>query len=465
MIGRIWLASLGLTLACKPAPVRVPAPRAVPAPAVVAAPPPTTVELAARLCEGLPDCRIRKQRPAGADRQGRALTVVSVDRGWLARDPDAAGPTGDGLAEIVEEEHGDSFSPGPGGCRQFAYWLVVGDPAAPISVQPILELCNDGNGAAGLGEDSVTISDNTLEHSSLGGSNWRWNFKKVVELAPLRLRSVEHDGYFAAGDNTEARRWSFDAFAGEVRWYSPPCNAQGSPQDDAGATRREYAYAAIPTLALAPAFVDGGWKHSGPGRCALAIDAAGQQGHIIHGQPGAPEDASLRVVAAPIGEAAGEGVVLFVELTDDRWVGPGARWLTDDHLELWVGETRPSYMDHCIDADRPQQWAIRIADGRVFAGHGKPDPAAITVERHTVGERVRLRVQLRRSPAALTVVYSDSDDGKAQERLISSSALTFGRLETLGALLPIDPGAATCRVEGGELVPVLLPHTGSTPLL
>ena len=81
------------------------------------------------------------------------------------------------------------------------------------------------------------------------------------------------------------------------------------------------------------------------------------------------------------------------------------------------------------------------------------------------GGAARLKITLPKGMAAITLVYSDSDDGKKQERLFATSMLVPGKVETLGALLEINPTIAVCRAEGGKLEPVLKAHVGEKAIL
>ncbi|MBK7829024.1 hypothetical protein [Nannocystis sp.] len=403
--------------------------------------------LQARVCGERSPCEVRRARAAGQDPAGRTLTVLSVDLG--SRSPRSDAPaevatTDDGFAE---EGSQDSFWPGASGrCREIEYWLVVGEQRAPEAVQQLFSVCNDGNGAAGLGEDTVTIGDDSLEHASSGGSNWRWSSTRRFELAPLRLRERSGDGSFVFGPNVERRSWSFDRFAGEVSWYSPPCDrATGEPSEVAEGSQVELTYSLIPAVAIDAAFTGGGWKEAGLGGCALALK---------DGSPGGPNDAAMRVVAAA-GEAA---TTLLIEVEDDQ-LTPG------DQLELWLAEPALNYMDHCLGdtAGGLRQWSIGVVDGRVLAGHGRPEPAALAVERAAQG--LRLRLTPRGSFAALTLVYVDRDANERSARRLATSPLVPGRRETLGGLQAIEPEAASCAVIAGRLEPVLHALAGPGPVL
>jgi hypothetical protein len=51
----------------------------------------------------------------------------------------------------------------------------------------------------------------------------------------------------------------------------------------------------------------------------------------------------------------------------------------------------------------------------------------------------------------VTLVYSDSDDGRRQERLIATSALEFGHAWTLGEAWAPPPNRVRCEAKDGVL--------------
>lgn len=428
----------GMSLACTPTASIVAPPQTPPAPVVPVAVVAGPGELLARVCGERKPCSLRRARAAGVDPSGRALTVWSVDLG--TRSPVETSSEG-----LVEETSSDSFTAtGRDRCRQIEYWLAIGEARAPTTVQQLLAICNDGNGAAGLGEDTVTIGERSFEHASSGGSNWRWSRTRTVELAPLRVREVSGDGYFALGPNRERRGWSFDRFAGDVSWYSPPCERNGEASEVAEASQVEHHYASIPAVALTDEYTGGGWKTVGLGGCALTLASTEQ-----------PGDAVMRVVAS-----AGEGArALFVELEDDDFT-------RDDRLELWFGDRGPDYMEHCLPGEPMglRQWVIQVRDGRVLAGHGQPEIAGLSVVRAGVGP-MRLRIEPRSRFNGVTLVYVDRDDGESEPRRLTTSKLEPGRGETLGALAIVDPQAAACAVVAGRLEPVLRTFVGPGPVL
>jgi hypothetical protein len=231
-----------------------------------------------------------------------------------------------------------------------------------------------------------------------------------------------------------------------VTWTSPRCTASGDPPSGDGSAQGApaFAYHPIPQVELPARYLAGGWKTVALGKCSVLAD--GKHGYVVHGHS-SPADASLRVVAGRD--------VLVVEVHDDHFTGPSAKWLFDDHLELWLADQLPSYMDHCLDRQaRPVQWAIRVADGRVFPAYGAPKVAP-TVERVVNGSTARFEIHLPPNTGAVTVVYSDGDSGHDQEALLATSRLRFGALPTLGARRAIPAAEAVCEVRGGRLEPKL----------
>src|SRR5689334_8552478 len=100
---------------------------------------------AAALCADHPGCRVVDRRGGGNDAAGRAQVVVEL-----------AIPNRDADPVLACRPHR----------RQF--WLMDTPPRL------IFDLCNDGYGAAGVGDDRVTVGPNRVTHTQNGGSAWRW---------------------------------------------------------------------------------------------------------------------------------------------------------------------------------------------------------------------------------------------------------------------------------------------------
>lgn len=436
---------LGLALGCRKRPMPDDAPKPVPSTEVVPSGEPSHAAIESTLCGARSPCQLLE-----VTRAGQAM--------WVAK--------------LTTDPAGAKDAPAKPDCVPYEYWLVHGKGTSIVDRRELLRVCNDGYGAAQVGEDRITIEPGRFTHVQSGGSAWRWEHGRTLELSPLRLSRIT----WASGATIAAvaERGAFDwlAFRGRARWYRPECPAGGGPPAepdydemtiiDRPADPRAYVYDPLPVVELPASFRGGDWKTTALGSCAPPIDGVGERGFVISGPPGDANDASLRVIAAKTKDP--KSIELHVEIVDDAFVGPSAKWLFDDHLEIWLEEEDPDPSELCIPgpagggAGALRQWAIRLADGKVFPGHhatGVPDPFTVArAEGKSVDGRsvVRLKVEIAApSLQAVTVVYSDSDDGKMQKRLLATSRLKFGKAPTLGRLWPVEPTDAICVVENGTL--------------
>jgi hypothetical protein len=399
------------------------------------------VDRALRKVERCAGCCVSWIDEAGRDRRGQDLLVATVGEECLV--PGRPSPT----------------PPEQGDCTQIDHYLLArkGDRVRPVAL--LAAVCRYDeltrvNVAHGVAVDKQR---KTFTENRMWGGGQRGEGTVVVGLDPLRLVGSERDNMDEDADG-RSHEWSSDDFAGKSAWGAIDCNAKarlaapGAP--DAGADA-EPAYSieglAIPFLELPDDFAAGTWRTTRLGTCSAFVDSSGN-GYTLHGSAGAPEDATLRVLLTGVGARPS---TLFVEVTDDRFVGPGRSWVTDDHLELWMGDATLGSQRVCGKETREwsAQWGIRVADGAVFPAHGAPPPLT-GVERVMAGRTVRFKIPLPERGQRLTVVYSDSDDGRRQERLIGTSQLRFGDPATFGDVSgePTGPGAA-CLVKRGALQP------------
>ncbi|WP_257450905.1 hypothetical protein [Archangium lipolyticum] len=380
------------------------------------------------LCAKREPCTVAETLDAGKDSRGNSLQVKRLDLGW------ADVETSSGFI-------GRKFGPGGrkakgsranGQCEAAEWWLVrSGQPA-----QLLLSVCNDGYGAAGVGQDSVTVTDNLFSHEQTGGSRERWSQSRTVQLSPLlpmsesRRSSVPSEG--EAKEDGES--WDFEALRGEVARAASTCEAgEASPGE------RLLPY--LPQVQVDKAYLQGGWKTAGLGACGF------EAGHVLLGNQDDPKDAALKaLLVAPD--------TLLVEVHDDKWTGPSAKWLADDHVELWLAPQAPQELTGCgkpTDAQKPAQWGIRIADGQVFPAFGSPKQT-LQVERAELPGKRGYRLLMKLPPfKGIAVVYSDSDSGKKQELMLATSPVKFGRPEVLNPVRVVPAEEATCTVKNGEL--------------
>jgi len=379
-------------------------------------------------CKAQSACRVAQQTAAGQGQDGADVAVVEL---------------------VYEEPPAESWAAGlecRDGYREF--WVVDGSQESLL-----LELCNDGYGAAGVGEDAIEIGNNRLMHYQVGGSAWRWGSDVTYQLSPLGILHERSDGYWTLGANYSIGEWDWtDYAAGENEWWSPFCDAEGYVPDNEGALPEDAEiqhYLAIPRLyaeSVPPGIFD-----ASLGNCSLTLSTETGRGWLVHGDAAeaAADAAWMRLLAY-------EPNRLAVSVRLPRLATGGRSWLSDDHIEIWQGPTM-GYGTPCIDPQTPaRQWAVRLSDGAVFAAHGEPTALPRVLARHSTldtgsGVIVTLHLELSEPMESLTVVLSRGD-GKAKQRwLLASSQLAFGKAWTLGDTWPIPAEAAACAISEGRL--------------
>ena len=362
-------------------------------------------------------CRIVARTPAGTDASGADLFVVEVSRGWRSLETEA--PTTD---------------PDEPSCELRQWWLERSG-----SFEIVLSVCNNGYGASGVGEDSVTIANNRLVHDQSGGSAWRWATLREHQLVPTRLLTTSVSGYFCLGTNTEERYFDFTHFRGRVRWYSPPCGsaeAESGEMGDApeGPTR---SHALLPTVELDPRFDPA----SNPVEaCGTRIDATEATSFLLSGARGDADDAWLEIIATPARE-------VLVLVHDDSFVA-------GDRLTVRVGSSTPSYMEHCIEPTNDHaSYVFDVAAGTVIEGDASVIAAG--VGRAPGGHFVRFTMPESPLGGGLTIAYTDADE-RGVERTFATSDFREGDSFSLGsAPSPVEGPRASCAIRGNALVRVL----------
>lgn len=371
------------------------------------------------LCADRAPCTLVGMQPAGRDAAG---VMAVLELAFDDKSPD-------GNADRKCRPHRREF------------WLVAAG-RAPVK---LFDFCNDGYGASGVGEDEVKVGPNRATHARVGGSAWRWEVVRVVQLSPLRVLSEKTCSYHTLSKGFVEENWDWAAFRGQGRMRPRQCrdDAPGSLGcEPPEATRR---YLPIPSLdvpkeALAAA------NHLGS--CALALDESGQRGMIVHGRP-KPGGAVLRVLMV-------DERRLMVTVVDREFATGGATWVHDDHLEIWTGASAFEAACEAKEAAAAmRQWSVRVADGRVDRGHGTggTPPKVLRRSQDREGDRARVTFLIEfdaESTQGLTVAFSKAENGR-QARMVATSAVRRGDATTLGRKYFVPAAGARCAAKDGAL--------------
>ncbi|MGH6880958.1 MAG: hypothetical protein ACREFM_08565, partial [Hypericibacter sp.] len=398
-----------------------------------------TAEQKAAICGSRSSCKITKTTDAGKDSEGKALAVVELHLALADRPAEAPE---EGCFSDPDSDAKD------GGIE---YWLIsAGD--APLR---LMSLCNDGYGAAGVGEDEVTIKDNRLIHDQSGGSAWRWEAVVTYSLSPfreLRERSCSFNTVMPnSGTVLDLDMRSLQARS--LRWQES-ANAASDEDGEMGCPdwpdSLDRKFVAQPTSDSVAAYVVPAPLGSAAdpvatgtvlGNCSLELSTDGKSGFLVFGKPADGEaSADIRIIAQGYNE-------LLLQLYDPTAVketaaAEGKSWVQAPHFEIWTAVEAQS-------ADEPAgvdyyQLGIGL-DGKLYPGAGKPADLPVVERWSGTDERGRA-VQLFRLRwedqwaflAGVGVVYSQSLNGK-QARLVSTAGIVKNRPLILPAVWAHQP--------------------------
>jgi hypothetical protein len=399
----------------------------------------------AAICGTRTTCKVEKTHDAGKSPAGTSLAVVEVRLGLAdkPRDQDQGCINGNARDGGVE------------------YWLLDGK-ATP---KQVLQLCNDGYGSSGVGEDEVEVGPNRLVHHQYGGSAWRWSMDVTYSLAPFRALTEQdcsyHNGSEQSGTLTDidyrtrlVRALAKDSTRRDLgigcpSWPKPPQTfAARIDADTVGA----YPVVApgLPDKAAIPA-------GTALGNCVPGMTTAGDNGFVVWGKPAAAD------LAAEIRTIGVGSNTLIVQVFDPvpAAAPSGGSWIHQPHLEIWVGQN-DEQINTMLPLGQMTQTGITL-DGAVHRGVGKPGPPP-RVERWLArDERSRPVTVLRlvwpdefALIHGVTVVYSQAESDK-QARLVSTAGFAGNRpiyvpdVQTLAGR-PSTSDSGLCRVKDKLLV-------------
>jgi hypothetical protein len=334
------------------------------------------------------------------------------------------------------------------------YWLLNG--AKPTNV---LSLCNDGYGAAGMGEDSVSFSANRMVHVQNGGSSWRWDSTDTLSLVPLRILSQSscsfHNVEPATGTVAQVDFVHFRA--AEIR--KNPAAKWGDDEDTIGCPDvKPAAFANLKPIPAARLVADYPLLMPGNandpvlqtipngttlGSCAITLSTDGANGFLTFGAPAdATHAAWVRVLAI-------DSKRLMLQIYDPLAAPPpaGKSWISGAHAEVWQSNT------YDVSEGAPKRSELgQIAvdlNGTVHTlGQAKPP----SVKRWTATDEKgrRVTVLLLTWPddiltAALS--YSQAEGGK-QARLVTTVAMARGVPMAMPTIFGMQN---ECSLRGGRL--------------
>jgi hypothetical protein len=403
----------------------------------------------AAICGQRTTCRIEKTDDAGKSPAGTPLAVVEVRLGLADKPKD-------------QDEGCINGNARDGGVE---YWLL--DGTAPP--RRVLQLCNDGYGIAGVGEDEVEVGPARLVHRQYGGSAWRWYMNVTYSLVPFRAMSEEDCSYH----NVSEQSGTLTAI--DYRTRLVRTLAKDSTQRDLGigcpiwpkAPQTFEARVDAETVGAYPVVAPGlPGKAAIPagtalGNCVPAMTTAGDTGFVVWGKP-APADRAAEIRTIGVGNNT-----LIVQVFDPLLSVPpsaspsGGSWIHLPHLEIWVGQNGENIRT-MLPLGQMSQTGVTL-DGTVHPGVGKAGPPP-KVERWTArDERGRPVVVLRlvwpdefALLNGVTLVYSQAEAGR-QTRLVATAGFADNLPIYVSEVLTLRGAPSTsdsglCRVRDGRLV-------------
>ena len=399
----------------------------------------------AAICQGRTSCKIEKTSDAGRSPTGAPLAVVEIRLGLADKPKD-------------QDEGCINGNARDGGLE---YWLLEGT-AVP---RQVLQLCNDGYGMAGVGEDDVEIGPNRLVHHQYGGSSWRWSMDVTYSLVPFRAVSEQDCSYHNVSEQSgtltdiDYRTRLVRALAKDStqRDIGMGCPSWPKPPQTFAARTDAETVGAYPVVAPAlpgQAAIPAG---TSLGNCIPGMTTAGENGFIVWGKP-APAEQTAEIRTIGVGSNT---LILQVFDPVPAATASGSSWIHQPHLEIWVGQNGED-INTMLSLGQLTQIGVTL-DGAVHRGVGKASPPP-KVERWTArDERGRPVVVLRlvwpEEYALLngvTVVYSQAEAGK-QVRLVATAGFADNRPIYVPDILALSGRPSTsdrglCQVRDGRLV-------------
>jgi hypothetical protein len=330
------------------------------------------------------------------------------------------------------------------------YWLLGAKPLK------LLALCNDGYGAAGMGQDDVSFGNNRMTHMQNGGSNWRWSNTTVYSLVPLRALSTDGCSFNDTGPDTGTETVTDEVKFKAAEIAKNPSASWGENDSMACldttpamfANPKPYPVAkgvmALPVVSPADNATFAVPPGAALGTCASSLSTDGKSGFVTFGKPAAANEAAdVRLLALDNAET------LIAQIYDPApaKAAPGKSWIGGSHLEMWSGD-----LDNSDPPTRSNLLQVAInLDGTVHAVGKAPVPKVTRWQaKDDKGRPVTvLRIAWADTDSFFVgaVSYSQSSNGK-QARLVANTPMEHGVPAFMPATTPMQ---GTCVVKGAQV--------------
>lgn len=409
------------------------------------------------MCQRRATCDIASVSEAGSSLGGHRLGVAEVHLGIQDR-PEFAPDEGCISAGFQSRDGG------------VEYWLVDGP-------QPrrVLQLCNNGYGAAGVGDDQVVIGENMISHTQSGGSAWRWTQMTTMSLVPfltIRTRNCYyHNMSPGNGSVIDVDRVTWQVRSLGLR--TDPNTGEADLGCPEWTEQVEDGFSPEPAVGVVGGFSllhrvtnygsDGPGLARGQilGNCSVQLSSDGAAGFLTYGQPARPAEVARIAVLADTAQT------LVIQVFDSTAAeelanASAANWVHRPHVEVWIAPEWDGVGGNPPPEDLLQQIGIEL-DGQAHAGYGNVEnlPSVERWERRDAGGRpeIILRLTWPESTAMgsrIGIAYSQSEEGK-QARVVANTGIVHNRplflpeLVATRALTDEETGSA-CVIRDGVLV-------------
>jgi hypothetical protein len=380
----------------------------------------------------------------------RVVAMVCLALPLLAQAPARRFPAGkdaEGNTLVVEERRfGIKAAKLAPDCRpEKCYILIKSRDGKTISEEPVVTLCRQEHPDV---DSTIKVSANRISIMRNAGVSGGYMVQHDYQLSPWRALSQDLCHLFHSL-KWQAEAWDWRTLRGQV-WDAFRSEDEEVLSNVCGHSPKLPSYIIIPAL---PVSADSLEKQQARlGSCAVRLDASGANGFVTWGRPDRQDPVEVKLLFAG-------GRTLLAQIIDPkRHTGSARTWVQADHFEIWLGGPLTELV----------QFAIPLDEGPVEVGYGKPKAMPI-VRRWTnrladgrTAQLLRIELPPRGGEAeGLTVLYSQSQAGTAQKRMIATSKFRRAEQESLGSFGDVSGRNAPARYVDCRLIDGALEIAGT----